>query len=110
MTVQDLQFMGFGGWVDLARYLKRNDLEKFEVIRMPKNRMSINAAELMSLTDDQCWVFTPEEIKARAFDELFSALPLTASVQLIQEAIRSERAESINYIMSFISKIPTRDL
>lgn len=110
MTVQDLQFMGFGGWVDLARYVKRNDLESWEVIRMPKNRLAVNSVDFRTLSDDQCWILTIDEIKARAFDELFAALPQQVSIRIVIEAIEENRPEDAEHVRSFLSKLPTRDL
>lgn len=114
MTAQDLRFLGFAGWVDLARYIKRNDLEKFEAIRLPKHALTIDPAAMpvppLSLSDEDCWVLSIEEIKSNAFDEIFSALPLAVSIGVVVDAIEEKTPGSEAHVISFLKKLPTRDL
>lgn len=114
MTVQDLKFLGFVGWVDLAKYVKRNELEKFEAIRLPKHALAVDPAALpkftLTPTDEDCWILSIEEIKANAFDELFAALPMGVSIRVVIESILERETKNDGHVISFIKKIPTRDL
>lgn len=111
MTTQDLKFSGFPSWMDLIKFIKRNELEQWEAVRIPKKVLDqlIEPINIEKMEDDEFWILKIDEIKARAFDEIFAALPMADSVRVIKEELIEQRPE-INHIMSFLSKLPTRDL
>ena len=110
MTKQELNdVFGIPSWLELYKLLHGQGAIGEETVKMeaPAWQATNGAAPLV-------WVLRVNDIKAWAFDEVYTRLPLPDSVLLVQELVgdlsQQGAKDAAPYIHTFLNNIPTRTL
>jgi hypothetical protein len=110
------KYLGLPGWVALFLWLRERELTGAETVRIAYTAhgsvmVCPIKVPLHLGADDLVWTVHVNQIKANAFDEIFTRLPTAEAVLLIQEIVAeiAQRAEVTGeHIHTFLNNLPTR--
>jgi hypothetical protein len=110
------KYLGLPGWVALFLWLREKELTGAETVRIAYTAhgsvmVCPIKVPLHLGADDFVWTVHINQIKANAFDEIFTRLPTAEAVLLIQELVAeiAQRAEVTGeHIHTFLNNLPTR--
>lgn len=118
MTTQDLkEIFGIESWFDLYIFIDRAGYSTHETVKLTETIKPVPVLQERNTddapTEPRTWTFYVTEIKAKAFDEIFTRIPRPESVQLIQEIVAelarfSPLRNSVQDVHTFLNNIPTR--
>lgn len=110
------KYLGLPGWLALFIWLQDKDPTKGETVRIVCGHAGSLVVCPIKVPvhlgpDDLVWTVHMQQVKANAFDEIFTRLPTAQSVQLIQELVGeiAQRAEVTGeHVHTFLNNLPTR--
>lgn len=110
------KYLGLDGWVALFIWLREKELTGAETVRIAYTAhgslmVCPIKVPLHLGPDDLVWTVYVTQVKANAFDEVFTRLPTFEAVQLIQELVGeiAQRAEVTGeHVQTFLNNLPTR--
>jgi len=110
MTKQDLNdVFGIPTWLELFKVLQAQGAIGEETVKMEAPAWQASNGDAPPV-----WLLRVNDIKAWAFDEVYSRLPLPDSVLLVQELVgdlaQQGAKDAAPYIHTFLNNIPTRKL
>jgi hypothetical protein len=110
------KYLGLPSWVALFLWLREKELTGAETVRIAYTAhgsvmVCPIKVPLHLGADDVVWTVHINQIKANAFDEVFTRLPTAEAVLLIQDIVGeiAQRAEVTGeHIHTFLNNLPTR--
>lgn len=110
------KYLGLSGWVALFLWLREREQTRAEIVRIVYTSHGTPVVcpikvPLHINSDDLIWTVSIQQVKANAFDEVFTRLPTAEAVQLIQELVGeiAQRAEVTGeHVLTFLNNLPTR--
>lgn len=109
MSPEDLTTLGFPSWLSLYKFLLEKDQHNSVRVKMIEARApAIMGAQ--SILPAAPVIVVVEYVKARAFEELFNALPTRETIDILLE-IATEcafKVQDARLIATYLTKHPTR--